>query len=155
AGWRRQSRAGGGKAPPAHENRATGQPAPEGCTLAQYAEAKKLPIPFLRECGVENARNLGRLALRIPYRDLKGQEAAVQFRLSLAGEDRFRWKKGSRPMLYGLWRLPEMRKTGYIVLVEGPSDCHTLWLHKEPALGLPSATGWREEWAPLLGEIPL
>jgi hypothetical protein len=35
-----------------------------------------------------------------------------------------------------------------VVLVEGESDCHTLWGHEISALGLPSATRWREEWAP-------
>ena len=32
----------------------------------------------------------------------------------------------------------------YVVLVEGESDCHALWLHDLPALGLPGATNWRD-----------
>jgi putative DNA primase/helicase len=31
----------------------------------------------------------------------------------------------------------EARKAGYLVLVEGESDCWTLWYHHFPALGLP------------------
>jgi hypothetical protein len=38
---------------------------------------------------------------------------------------------------YGLERLEEARKAGYLVLVEGESDCWTLWYHHVPALGLP------------------
>ena len=32
-----------------------------------------------------------------------------------------------------------------MVLVEGESDCHTLWHHGIPAVGIPGATNWREE----------
>ena len=33
----------------------------------------------------------------------------------------------------------EARDAGFLVLVEGESDCWTLWYHKFPALGLPGA----------------
>jgi hypothetical protein len=42
-------------------------------------------------------------------------------------------------------RLPEAQKAGNLVLVEGESDCHTLWLHGIPAVGIPGASNWREE----------
>ena len=38
------------------------------------------------------------------------------------------------------------------MLVEGESDCHTLWQHDIPALGIPGATTWRDEWSELLPE---
>src|SRR5262249_969738 len=60
-----------------------------------------------------------------------------------AGDNRFRWKGGSKLCLYGLWRLQP--KPEYLVLVEGESDCHTLWSHNIPALGVPGANTWREE----------
>jgi putative DNA primase/helicase len=44
-----------------------------------------------------------------------------------------------------LWSLDAIRAIGYVVLVEGESDCHTLWHHEIPALGLPGAGNWREE----------
>jgi hypothetical protein len=31
--------------------------------------------------------------------------------------------------------------------VEGESDCHTLWQHDWPALGIPGAGIWKAEWA--------
>src|SRR5262249_49495758 len=40
---------------------------------------------------------------------------------------------------YGLHRLEEGRRAGYLILVEGESDCWTLWQHGYPALGLPGA----------------
>jgi hypothetical protein len=76
---------------------------------------------------------------------------AVRFRIALEkglkGDERFRWRKGSKPSLYGLWRLEHARDEGYIFLVEGESDTQTLWHHGIPALGVPGAGTWRREWA--------
>ena len=32
-----------------------------------------------------------------------------------------------------------------MALVKGESDCHTLWVHGIPALGVPGAANWRED----------
>ena len=41
------------------------------------------------------------------------------------------------------------------MLVEGESDCHTLWHHRIPAVGLPGAGNWREDRdAPRLHQLP-
>ena len=40
-----------------------------------------------------------------------------------------------------------------MVLVEGESDCHTLWFHEIPALGIPGASNWRDGWATYLEGI--
>src|SRR5439155_26729907 len=93
-------------------------------------------------------------AVRIPYRDEAGAERAVRFRLALEGE-RFRWRTGSKPCLYGLDHLPAARAAGYVTLVEGESDVQTLLSYREPALGLPGADGWREDWSRYLEGIPL
>jgi hypothetical protein len=118
---------------------------PLACTLAAYAELKRLPEPFLKELGLSDISYQGAPALRIPYRDLGGTEPAVRFRTALlkseAGDNRFRWKSGSKPLLYGLWRL---RPEPSVVIVEGESDCHTLWYHGINAVGLPGASLWNE-----------
>ena len=128
-----------------------------GCTVATYAEAKCLPEDFLRELGLADSSFLGAPALRVPYVDEKGAEVAVRYRLEVAKGDqadrRFRWRKGDKPCLYGLWRLQEARTAQYLVLVEGESDSQTLWLHGVPALGIPGAGNWREEWASALDGI--
>lgn len=134
------------------DSSATLQP-PTGCTLAQYADAKRLPIPFLQSLGLRDI-SLGQPAVRIPYYDLHGVEVAVRFRLALAGDQRFRWKSGTRPLLYGLWRLEEGLRAGAVVLVEGESDAQTLWFSEVPALGLPGATSWQDAWADDLEGIP-
>jgi hypothetical protein len=141
----------GGSMPPSA--RATVQPG-GGCTLAAYAVAKTLPEGFLRDLGLADTSFLGAPAVRMPYLDELGAEVAVRFRLELAKGDaadrRFRWRKGDKPCLYGLWRLQEARAAGHVVLVEGESDAQTLWSHGVPALGLPGAGNWREDWTSAL-----
>jgi putative DNA primase/helicase len=122
-----------------------------GCTLAAYAEAKGLPVEFLRSLGLSEFKLNGIPVMRIPYFKTTGAEAVVRFRIALDGEDRFRWRKESKPCLYGLNRLGDARE---ITIVEGESDAHTLWLHGFAALGLPGASNWNEERdAPLLAEL--
>lgn len=43
------------------------------------------------------------------------------------------------PIPYGLDRLDQAREARKLILVEGESDCWTLWYHGFPALGLPGA----------------
>lgn len=149
----RQQGGRGGRIPPKPD--ATLQPgdAPTGLTLSQYAEAKRLPLEFLRSLGISEMRYLGQPAVRFPYLDEHGTEVAVRFRLSLAGDERFRWRKGAKTCPYGRQRLSAARAAGWIVLGEGESDLQTLWLHDIPALTLPGADMWREEYAEYLDGI--
>jgi hypothetical protein len=128
------------------------------CTLQAYAEAKHLPADFLGRVGLSDITYSGSPAVRIPYFDRDGNETAVRIRLALQKhpdrDDRFRWRKGSKPTLYGLWRLPRITNAGYVVLVEGESDCHTLWHHRIEALGIPGASSWKDEWTGHLEGIP-
>lgn len=130
---------------------------PAGLTLQQYALDKELDVQFLRDLGLSDKTYYKRPAVRIPYYATDGTEKAVRFRLALqksAGADnRFRWTKGSKVLPYGLNRLPLASKAGYIVLVEGESDCHTLWQANVPALGIPGANTWKNKWAEFLDGI--
>lgn len=118
-----------------------------GCTLAAYAAAKGLPMDALRAFGLTEINYSGAPAVRMPYPDTAGDLAAVRYRVSLEkvqGRQRFVWKSGTKPCLYGRDRLAAARERNYITLVEGESDCHTLWLHDEPAAGIPGASNWNE-----------
>jgi hypothetical protein len=132
---------------------ATAQP----CNLKNYAEAKGLPVQFLQKHGLRDQKYQGQPAVRISYRGVDGSEEAVRYRIALnkseEGDDRFRWRSGSKARLYGLWRLENIRKAGYVVLVEGESDAQTLWYYRIPALGLPGATNWKAEFAAKLEGI--
>ncbi len=130
------------------KNSATVQPPNCGCRLADYARTKRLPEDFLRELGLTDVFIGGLPAVRIPYLTADGTEAAVRFRIGLdPGGDRFRWRSGSKPLLYGLHRLTaaSRRPVGEVVLVEGESDTQTLMFHGFRALGLPGASIWRED----------
>src|SRR5438477_391729 len=128
-----------------------------GCTLREYSQTKRLKRSFLRKLGIRECSYLGQPALRMPYYDEDGQEMAVRFRLALSktpeGDNRFRWRKGDRACLYGLWRLSKARRARRLVLVEGESDCHTLWSHGIPAVGIPGANSWNERWTKYFGGI--
>ena len=107
--------------------RASGDTRPKhGCTLKEYSEEKELPEGFLRGLGLKEITYSEKPAIRIPYPDEKGQEVAVRFRVSLDGSEKFRWRSGNQPLPYGLRLLEETHRVGYVVLVEGESDCHTL-----------------------------
>jgi hypothetical protein len=116
-----------------------------GCTLEAYAEAKGLPLDFLRSLGLSDERYRDSPAVRMPYVDRDGHEQAVRFRISLHGDDKFRWKQRSKLCIYGLTRLWKARDLGYVVLVEGESCAQTLWLHEIPALGIPGANNWKDD----------
>jgi hypothetical protein len=103
--------------------------------------------------GLRDVTYLDKPAVRIPYPDEEGQEAAVRFRVSLDGAEKFRWRSGDKPVPYGRKLLEEARRAGFVVLVEGESDCHTLWYYEIPALGIPGATNWRDGWATCLEGI--
>jgi hypothetical protein len=144
-----------------HANAQTGAGAPEnkegasnrrcptpvnkgGINLADYADAKSLPIAFLQELGLRDRRHNGKPAISIPYLGFDGRVMAMRYRIALTG-DRFRWRVGSKPSLYGLWRIDQARKASHVVIVEGESDCHAGWWHKVPAVGLPGAANWRDK----------
>jgi hypothetical protein len=132
-----------------------------GCTLETYAASKNLPLEFLTrddvalEDGACYVRELGREvpAVEIPYADQNGEQLATRYRISPGGDDKFRWEKGSKTTLYGLHKLGEAHSAGYVLLVEGESDCHTAWYRGLPAVGVPGADNWRDEWAEHLNGI--
>lgn len=116
-------------------------------TIKDYAKAKQLPLDFLKKLGLRNAFWRGNPVVVIPYWDASGEIACKRIRGTMDGKDRFFWRKGDKPIPYGLWR-KQGQRSKYIMLPEGESDCHTLWMHGFPAFGLPGANSWREEWAP-------
>ena len=115
-------------------------------TLLDLALEKQLPWQFLFKLGVMEHPSGG---LHIPYHLPDGSLAPRQrIRTALAAKEGSYWSKGEGSIVpYGLERLDEARKAGYLVVVEGESDCWTLWYQGFPALGLPGAemTGTLEE----------
>ncbi|HBI41572.1 MAG TPA: hypothetical protein DDY78_01785 [Planctomycetales bacterium] len=108
-------------------------------TVARLAEAKRLPLDFLAGLGLKD----GPRGVGIPYYGVTGEDLFIRERLALeksaGGDERFRQPKSVAPAAYGQWRLDKAAKVGSLILVEGESDCWTLWFHGLPALGLPGA----------------
>jgi len=115
----------------------------EPLTLAKLANAKRLSAVKLFTWNVRTQPD-GKLA--IPYLTRDGEVSAIQYRLALTGYPRFKWRDGDTVILYGLWRLNEWITEHTLYLCEGTTDTWTMWHAGLPALGIPSATTWREEW---------
>lgn len=124
-----------------------------GVNLSTLAEAKHLPVDFLKGLGIGDLKYNGQAAVRIPYYSEDGQELAVRFRLALSGDSRFKWRKGDRAMPYGLNRLDKIRKGDWVLIVEGESDCWTGWLHGIPAIGAPGKGIWPPSWVEYLKDL--
>jgi DNA-binding transcriptional ArsR family regulator len=122
--------------------------------LGELAEAKQLDAEKIRawhahEIPAGHAPEAPNGGIAIPYRNANGDLHTIQYRLTkekVEGVDRFKWRTGDTRILYGLWRLPEWGDADTLYLCEGTSDTWTLWHADLPALGIPSATYWREEW---------
>lgn len=92
---------------------------PLGVTLEQLAAEKHWPEAIPKLHGWCNSRWNGNPAIAIPYIDDSGQERAKRFRTRLTGPDHYRWRKGDKPMLYGLNSRADIEEAGWTLLVEG------------------------------------
>ena len=106
-------------------------------TVDQYSEEKRIPKIIL-ESDFLLANEGGRI--KIPYFDQEGKLACTRYRS--AGKS-FRWKRGDDKniILYGLWRMKTNEDS--VLIVEGESDCHTLWYAGFNAIGVPGAQMWK------------
>lgn len=114
-------------------------------TVTEYGREKGLPIEFLTSLGLGN----GNKNVLIPYYDENDKIIATRYRNHPSNPQRFAWKKGSKTIIYGLWKLKEFTEE-YVVLVEGESDTQTLWYYGVQALGIPGASNFKEDYARIL-----
>lgn len=116
-------------------------------TLSEYASYVKLSEDFLVKTFHLRKTSKG---LEMPYLNEAREEVATRIRTKLNAKGGFKWREGNVPTLYGLWGLERMKKAGNVLLVEGESDTQVCWFNQTPALGVPGATTFKKEWAPLL-----
>lgn len=125
-------------------------------SVEQYAFDKRLPVDFLTgSCRVTTKKErAGLTCLQMPYFTEDGQQAAVRKRY---GKKEFRWQRGSagKICLYGEWRLPEIRKVGWAILVEGESDTQSLWYMGLPAIGVAGASMFKSYQAAVIQGLKL
>lgn len=131
-------------------------PHEEPYTLKEYAFEKRFQEEWLTEvCGASTSKDRDRIQfLKIPYFNEEGEPFVYRKRY---GNKSFKWSWGSagKLILYGDWRLPEIRKGGKAILVEGESDTQTLWFLKLPALGVPGAANFKDKFVPKLQDLKL
>lgn len=129
-------------------NRRNTTTVPPGLTLAALAHAKRIPVNFLEKIGLCDAKFGGAPVVQVPYRDSCGTAVATRYRCALEGEGRFKWRRGTRAMLYGLESLEDIRRLGWVLFVEGESDRWTACHSNHPnVIGIPGKSTWRPEWA--------
>ena len=125
-------------------------------TLEQYSFEKRLPVDFLTEvCRVSTAKERsGTTYLRIPYLLEDGTESTSRKRFA---KKEFRWKYGSsgKINLYGEWRMEDIRKAGYAIMVEGESDTQSLWYIGLSAIGVAGASMFKPEQAAILQDLKI
>jgi hypothetical protein len=105
-------------------------------TVATLASAKRLPAEFLTGLGLTDLLHGG---VGIPYYDATDVEIAVKQRTALKATEGSYWPRGKPLAAYGSWRIDQANRIGFLILVEGESDCWALWHHGLPALGIPGA----------------
>jgi hypothetical protein len=111
----------------------------ERVTMKSLSEKTGLPPGYLEHTGL---RQNGQSVI-IPYMNENGRVLHKKFRTSISGGQKYRYETGSKAVPYGLWKLSEARKLKTLVIVEGESDCWTLWKHDIPALGIPGANNYK------------
>lgn len=124
-------------------------------TVDDYSKEKHLSLEFLEEVGVKTSKHNGATCVFIPYKGIDGEIQARRYRNAPSvnkKESRFSWQSGAKIIPYGLWRIPAYKQEGikHLFLVEGESDCHTLWSYDIPALGIPGSNTFKREWSAFL-----
>ncbi len=139
---------------PPGERRTDGNPHKVRTTITvdQLAADKRLPASVLESFGVKDTTG----GVFIPYRLMDSYLAPRQrARTALSAKAGSVWLPGNgSPIPYGLDRIMDAREEGFLVLVEGESDCWTLWYHGIPALGIPGADMTGKIQAEHLAGIP-
>ncbi len=109
------------------------------CSVEALAAAKKLPPEFLEKLGLNNYEG----TVIVPYREPDGRRAKRHRRRweVFAGNGGSSWTGQRQEWIlpYGLHRLASEGRP-FCFIVEGESDCWTLWYSGFPALGIPGAT---------------
>jgi hypothetical protein len=111
----------------------------ESVSLETLSIRTAIPEERLSEYGLEDSGS----CVVVPYYDEEKRFLHKKYRTALSGKNKYRYERGVKSIPYGLWRLVEAISVGALVIVEGESDCWTLWSFDIPALGIPGASNFR------------
>lgn len=129
-----------------------------GITVADWVRAKKLDPEVVHALNITDTIWKGATAIAFPYY-ISAQDPepiAIHVRRTLEKNPdvpRFEWRRGDRPLPYGLWLLATSgAKERGVMLVEGESDFISMLQANVPALGIPG-NRWQESWSRYLDGI--
>lgn len=121
-------------------------------TIAGLAERKRLSEQFLLELGLRD----GPGGVVIPLVDLDENHVGDRTRQYVESANPTFWDKNRERTAYhrGRQMFEKARTLGYIVFVEGESDCWTLWFHGIPAVGVPGSSMTKHILSEHVASIP-
>jgi len=103
--------------------------------LEYISEKKNIPISYLESLGIVSNKN----ELIIPYKYVNQKYA--RSRIRNCSTNSFYWEKDKDIIIsYGIWR----KQKDYCIIVEGESDCWTLWYSGFNAIGIPGSTMYKK-----------
>jgi hypothetical protein len=110
-------------------------------TVEDLARLKQLNAEDLRAFGLADAA----YGVRFDYRGLAGETARARRRTGLRGAGGSSWDPdGGLPIVPYIHADHRARvaAAGYLIVVEGESDCWAGWTHGVPVLGVPGSDQW-------------
>jgi hypothetical protein len=128
-------------APRPKKSKSRERPSFQGCALHQLAQARGLPIDYLRFLGWYDTTYSGKPAVAIPW------PGGIHYRVNLGGKPKYLWEKGNQVSILGLDRLEEIRRGGWALVVEGETDYAAGLLMGLPVVAIPGASTWQSAWA--------
>ena len=123
-----------------------------GLTMDDFSRYVRLPISTLYQQKISEVRNNNTPAIQIPYMDISGQKVQTQLRLSNDSSNKWKWVDYSRPLFYGLNRIPKGRKISKLFIVEGATDVLAAQYVGLHAVGVAGANNFKPE---MMKDIPL
>ena len=85
-------------------------------SLNSYAYDIKLPVEFLKTLNLQTGTN----CVKCPYYSKDGQEISIQ---NISNGFKYKWEKGSKANIYGLWKTKDFLNKSYIFLVSRRRNC--------------------------------
>jgi hypothetical protein len=110
-------------------------------TVEALARLKHLEPEELRGFGLEDAP----FGVRFPYIGLDGHPARARWRTGLRGAGGSEWAPDPDLPVVPYIRpdhCEHVAAAGYLIVVEGESDCWAGWRHGIPVLGIPGSDRW-------------
>ena len=122
---------------------------PEILTLDKFKEAFNFTDDDIKKFGLKENKNNG---IVVPYHDINNEYQGTKYRKHLDNvSDKFFTTKDFNPVLYGSQFLGDIRKSKYVLLVEGETDTISAWRREIPALGISGASNWKDIFIELYG----